>query len=462
MRVSEGGLSLPSRRPKDWSPSSWRSKPIAQVPHYPDPEKLREVEGRLASYPPLVFEREMTSLKAHLALVERGEAFLLQGGDCAESFENLHLDTIRDAFRVMLQMAVVLTFGAQRPVVKVGRMAGQFAKPRTNETETRNGVTLPIYRGDIINGHAFDADTRRPDPRRMERAYFHSAATLNLLRAYAKGGFADLHNVHSWNLNFVRNSRFHALYEKIVKRIEETFMFMRAAGMCLTESPLLSTIDYYVSHEALLLNYEEALTRRSEETGEIYAGSAHMLWIGERTRQLDGAHVEFARGISNPIGLKCGPTTKPDDLLRLIEVLNPKNEPGRLTLIPRMGVRNIASVLPKLIRRVKGEGWRVIWCCDPMHGNTYTTASGFKTRSFDDVLAETRAFFEIHQAEGTIPGGVHIELTGRNVVECTGGGQRITEEHLNGQDYETLCDPRLNASQALELAFQMAQTVSLC
>ena len=442
---------------REWSPSSWRRRPIAQAPLYPDSELLFEVEKRLATYPPLVFEREIASLKSHLARVERGEAFLLQGGDCAESYENLRLDSIRDAFRIMLQMAVVLTFGAQKPVVKVGRMAGQFGKPRSNETETRKGVTLPVYRGDIINGHEFSADARKPDPLRMERAYFHSAATLNLLRAYAKGGFADLHHINSWNLNFVRNSRFHALYEKIVERIEETFTFMRAAGMDLNDSPLLSTIDYYVSHEALLLHYEEALTRRSEETGEVYAGSAHMLWIGERTRQLDGAHVEFARGISNPIGVKCGPTMKPDDLLRLIEVLNPRNEPGRLTLIPRMGVRSIGTVLPKLIRRVKGEGWRVIWCCDPMHGNTYTTVNGFKTRSFDDVLAETRAFFDIHEAEGTVPGGVHIELTGRNVVECTGGGQRITEEHLNGDDYETLCDPRLNASQALELAFQMAQ-----
>lgn len=443
-----------------WSPGSWRRLPTAQAPNYPDQETLREIEHRLSNYPPLVFDREINDLKDQLALVEKGEAFLLQGGDCAESFENLRPDFIRDAFRVMLQMAVVLTFGTKRPVVKVGRMAGQFAKPRSLDTETRNGVTLPAYRGDIINRHEFTLDARKPSPERMERAYFHAAATLNLLRAFSKGGFADLHEINSWNLNFVKNSHFDSLYEVIVERIGETLMFMKAAGMSLNRSPLLSTIDYFVSHEALLLNYEEALTRKSEKTEETYSGTAHMLWIGERTRQLDGAHIEFARGISNPIGLKCGPNMKTDDLLRLIERLNPDNEPGRLTLIPRMGVENIRKILPKLIRRVKGEGFRVIWCCDPMHGNTYTTENGYKTRSFDHVLSETRSFFAIHKAEGTVAGGVHIELTGRNVVECTGGGQKITEKHLNANEYKTLCDPRLNASQAIELAFQMTQLMT--
>lgn len=443
-----------------WRPDSWREHPITQAPHYHDKEKLQDVERRLSLYPPLVFDREVAELKSQLALVERGEAFLLQGGDCAESFENLRPDSIRDAFRVMLQMAVVLTFGAKRPVVKVGRVAGQFAKPRSQEIETRDGVSLPVYRGDIVNSHEFTIEARKAAPERMEKAYFHAAATLNILRAFAKGGFADLHQINSWNLNFVKNSHFDSLYETIVDRIGETLMFMRAAGMSLNRSPLLSTIDHFVSHEALLLNYEEALTRRSEATGDIYAGTAHMLWIGERTRQLDGAHVEFARGISNPIGLKCGPQMKTDDLLKLIERLNPRNEPGRLTIIPRMGVKLIHQRLPKLIRRVKGEGYRVIWCSDPMHGNTYTTSNGYKTRSFDDVLMETRAFFEIHEAEGSTAGGVHIELTGKNVVECTGGGQKITEEHLNPDGYKTLCDPRLNASQAMEIAFQMTQLMT--
>ena len=437
-----------------WSPSSWRSRPVAQAPDYSDQAELADVEGRLKTYPPLVFEGEVARLRERLALVEKGEAFLLQGGDCAESFADFRPETIRDSFRVLLQMSVVLTFGSKRPVVKIGRVAGQYAKPRSSQIETRGTQTLPAYRGDIVNGFEFSEADRRPDPQRMEKAYFHSAATLNLLRAYSKGGFADLHRVHSWNLDFVRQSKADPRYEAILDRLHETIAFMKATGQ---PAEKLETIELFTSHESLLLNYEESLVRQEEAGGKAYAGSAHMLWIGERTRQLDGAHVEFASGIANPIGLKCGPDMKPDDLLRLMDRLNPLNEPGRLTLIPRLGVRRVSEVLPKLIRRVRGEGRRAVWCCDPMHGNTSTTAAGIKTRSFGDVLAETRAFFEIHKSEGTVPGGVHFELTGRNVSECTGGAQNILEEQLGDGGYETLCDPRLNASQALEFAFQLVQ-----
>ena len=437
-----------------WTSSSWRSFPISQVPHYSDLNELALVEKRLKSFPPLVFEGEVAQLRKQLELVERGEAFLLQGGDCAESFTDFRPDTIRDSFRVLLQMAVVLTFGSKRPVVKVGRVAGQYAKPRSSQLETRNQLTLPTYRGDIINGFEFNANDRKPDPQRMEKAYFHSAATLNLLRAYSKGGFADLHRVHSWNLDFIGQSQSDPRYEKILTRLHETMAFMKATGQPVEK---LETIEFFTSHESLLLNYEESLVRHDEDSGQAFAGSAHMLWIGERTRQLDGAHVEFASGISNPIGLKCGPEIRPDVLLRLIDKLNPLNEPGRLTLIPRLGVGRIGDALPKLIRRIKGEGRRIVWCCDPMHGNTSTTATGLKTRSFNDVLSEARAFFEIHEAEGTVPGGVHFELTGRNVSECTGGAQNISEEQLGGDGYETLCDPRLNASQALEFAFQLVR-----
>ena len=439
-----------------WSQSSWRSFPVAQMPKYPNASKLTEVEKRLSTYPALVYEAEVLKLRHHLGRVAEGKAFLLQGGDCAESFADFRPETIRDSFRVLLQMSIVLTFGAKRPVVKVGRVAGQFAKPRSSDSETRQGTTLPAYRGDIINGHEFSESARIPDPERMEKAYFHSAATLNLLRAFAQGGLADLHRIHSWNLEFVEKSKFDARYDQIVGRLNETLSFMRAVGN-LDNASEVGTTELYTSHEALLLNYEEALVRYSEHGNEPYAGSAHMIWIGERTRQVDGAHVEFARGVMNPIGLKCGPDMKVDDLLKLIDILNPQNEGGRLTLIPRMGAKRIAESLPKLIRRVKGEGRNVVWCCDPMHGNTYTTSSGFKTRSFEDVLGETRAFFEIHEGEGTVPGGVHFELTGRNVTECTGGGQKIQEDHLVSEAYETLCDPRLNASQALEFAFQLVR-----
>jgi 3-deoxy-7-phosphoheptulonate synthase len=427
------------------------------MPSYPDLSALNHVESKLKHYPPLVFEGEIIRLKSQLAAVERGEAFLLQGGDCAESFSDLQFETIRDNFRVLLQMAVVLTFGLRRPIVKVGRVAGQFAKPRSTDTETRDGRTLPSYRGDIINGFEFTEASRKVDPARMEHAYFHSAAKLNLLRSLSKGGFADLHKINNWNLRFLTGSEFQSRYDQIAKRIDESISFMRAAGIDVHGSTDLATVEIFTSHEALLLNYEEALTRKSDLDQRYYNGSAHMLWIGDRTRQLDGAHVEFARGIENPIGLKCGPELADDDLIRLIDRLNPANEAGRLTLITRFGSSKIAHLFPKLLSRVKAEGRRVVWCCDPMHGNTFTTARGFKTRSFDDVLHETRDFFRIHEAEGTVAGGVHFELTGRNVTECVGGGQNINESEIIGERYETLCDPRLNPNQALELAFQLVR-----
>lgn len=436
---------------RGWAPGSWKSLEVAQAPKYDSPTELKEIEDLLASYPPLVFEGEVSRLKEQLARVESGEAFLLQGGDCAESFQDFRPETIRDSFRALLQIAIILTIGLKKNVVKVGRVAGQYAKPRSSLTESRGVETLQAYRGDIINGFDFSAEARRSDPRRMEMAYFRSAATLNLLRAYSTGGFADLHYVSAWNFDFVQTDR---RYEKFLSRINETISFLKATGM---PQEHLQMIELFTSHEALLLNYEQALVRKDPRTNEFYGGSAHMLWIGERTRQLTGAHIEFARGISNPLGLKCGPEMNPDELIQIIDILNPHNLPGRLTLIPRMGVRRIADALPKLIRRVKGEGRRVVWCCDPMHGNTSTTASGIKTRSFDDILQEIRSFFDIHTSEGTHVGGVHLELTGRNVFECTGGSQKIVAEQLQTERYETLCDPRLNASQALELAFSLAK-----
>jgi 3-deoxy-7-phosphoheptulonate synthase len=438
-----------------WNPASWREKPIQQSPEYPDISKLKQVESQLAMYPPLVFEGEVLRLKEQLALVERGEALLLQGGDCAESFSDLQFASIQDNFRVLLQMALVLTFGAKRPVVKIGRMAGQFAKPRSSDSEVREGLKLPAFRGDIVNGYNFTKEERTPDPTRMETAYFHSAATLNLLRALSKGGFADLQQFHTWNLDYAQNSNFNSDYVKVAQRIDEAMAFMRATGVRTDQD--LSNVEFFTSHESLLLQYEEALTKKSVQGPGFYAGSAHMLWIGDRTRQLDGAHVEFARGLINPIGLKCGPSMKVEDLLRLIDRLNPENESGRLTLITRFGSQNIANQLPKFIRRIKGEGRRVVWCCDPMHGNTYSTAQGKKTRSFDDVLSETKDFFDIHKSENTVAGGVHLELTGKDVTECIGGRQKISETQIESAGYESLCDPRLNASQALELAFQLVR-----
>jgi 3-deoxy-7-phosphoheptulonate synthase len=441
-----------------WTPAGWRQRPAAQLPDYHDQAALVEVEERLAHSLPLVFAGEIRTLRQYLAEVAAGRAFLLQGGDCAESFTNHSEQAITDTFRVLLQMAVVLTFAAACPVVKVGRMAGQFAKPRSAATETRNRVTLPSYRGDIVNDLDFTAEARQPDPRRQLRAYAQSAATLNLLRALAQGGFADLHRVQQWNLDFLRASPQGARYQDVSNRISETLAFMRACGLDAVTEPQVRQVSFYTSHEALLLGYEQALTRRDPQTGEWYDGSAHFLWIGERTRQLDGAHVEFMRGIANPIGLKLGPTADPDTLLRLLDALNPDNQPGRLTLISRMGADRIATALPPLIRAVQREGRAVVWSCDPMHGNTQEAGTGYKTRPFDRILDEVRRFFLIHRAEGSIPGGMHVELTGQDVTECLGGAQAITEQGLADR-YHTQCDPRLNASQSLELAFLLAETL---
>ncbi len=441
-----------------WSPTSWRTKPVQQVPDYPDAARLALVEARLKSYPPLVFAGEARSLTAALADVAEGKAFLLQGGDCAESFAEFHPDNIRDTFRVLLQMAVVLTFGGSMPVVKVGRIAGQFAKPRSAPTETVDGIELPSYRGDIVNGPDFTPEARTPDPERLQQAYLQSASTLNLLRAFAQGGYADLHNVHRWNLGFIAGSPAGEKYQALANRISETLGFMEACGITPDSTPQLRTTEFYTSHEALLLGYEQAMTRVDSTSGEWYDTSAHMLWIGDRTRQVDGAHVEFCRGIRNPLGLKCGPSLKADDLLRLIDILNPGNIAGRLTLIGRFGADQAAEHWPKLIRTIQQEGRKVVWSCDPMHGNTVKTANGFKTRPFDRILKEVQTFFAVHRAEGTHPGSVHFEMTGRDVTECTGGAVAITEADLASR-YDTACDPRLNASQVLELGFLIAESL---
>jgi 3-deoxy-7-phosphoheptulonate synthase len=443
---------------KKWSPESWRGLPIRQVPGYADEPALKRVESTLRNYPPLVFAGEARRLQERLAAVAAGKAFLLLGGDCAESFAEFHPNNIRDMFKVLLQMAVVLTFGGGVPVVKVGRMAGQFAKPRSSDTETQNGVTLPSYRGDIINGIDFDAAGREPDPARLIQAYSQSAATLNLLRAFAQGGYADLHRVHAWNQDFVADSPQGARYRELADRLTETLNFMEACGLSSETTPQIRETEFYTAHEGLFLSYEEALTRVDSTTDQWYDCSAHLVWIGDRTRQLDGAHVEFMRGIKNPIGMKCGPTLEVDDLLRLIDRLNPKNVPGRFTLITRVGADKVAEKLPPLIRAVEREGKKVVWCIDPMHGNTITAASGLKTRRFDRILDELHAAFQVHAAEGSHAGGVHFELTGQNVTECIGGAQEISEASL-GDRYLTHCDPRLNASQALELAFEIAEAL---
>ena len=439
-----------------WHPGSWRDMPIRQVPEYPDLAKLAETESKIGRFPPLVFAGEARRLKAALAQAGDGQAFVLQGGDCAESFGDFTANVIRDTFRVLLQMAVVMTFGASVPVVKLGRMAGQFAKPRSSDTETVGGETLPTYRGDIINGPEFTAEARIPDPARMETGYFQSAGTLNLLRAFATGGYADLHEVHRWNLGFVARSPLAARYQDLANRIDETLGFMAACGMTSQSIPQIRETDFFTSHEALLLPYEQALTRVDSTSGDWYACSAHFLWIGDRTRQPDHAHVEFLRGVKNPLGLKVGPTTPFDDLLRLIDTLNPANEPGRLTLISRMGADKVEKLLPPLLRAVQREGRKVVWLCDPMHGNTISTAAKLKTRNFDSILGEVRGFFDAHAAEGTWAGGVHVEMTGRDVTECVGGAHMLTEADLS-RSYETFCDPRLNAEQSLELAFLVAE-----
>jgi 3-deoxy-7-phosphoheptulonate synthase len=442
----------------DWTKSSWRNKPRIQMPDYTDAAALNAVEAQLSQYPLLVFAGEARRLKTQLAAASRGEAFLLQGGDCAEAFDQFNSDSIRDTFKVMLQMAMVLTYGAKVPVVKVGRMAGQFAKPRSANTETVGGVELPSYRGDIINGLDFTPEARIPDPQRMLQAYTQSAATLNLLRAFSTGGFADMKRVNAWTLGFTDSQEIQK-YRDLASRIQDSIDFMDAAGINSDTTHEFSSVEYYTSHESLLLEYEEALTRVDSTSGKWLAGSSHMIWIGDRTRQPDGAHVEFASGVQNPIGLKCGPTTTAEDLKVLMAKLNPENEEGRLTLIARFGAGSVGDHLPRLIKAVQEEGANVLWTCDAMHGNTIKSESGYKTRPFESVLREVREFFGIHQAEGTIPGGVHFEMTGQDVTECTGGVRAVSDEDLSDR-YHTACDPRLNASQSLELAFLVAEELS--
>ena len=442
--------------PAPWSPDSWRTLPIRQQPTYPDADHLARVEQTLASFPPLVFAGEARELRRQFAEVTQGRAFLLQGGDCAESFAEFSAAKIRDTFKVLLQMAVVMTFAAGCPVVKVGRMAGQFAKPRSGNDETQGALTLPAYRGDIVNGIGFDAASRTPDPERLMQAYHQSTASLNLLRAFAQGGFADLHQVHKWNLDFIAGSALADKYHRLADRIDESLGFMRACG--LDNLPQLRETNFFTAHEALLLNYEQAFVRRDSLTNDWYDCSAHMLWIGDRTRQLDGAHVEFLRGVNNPIGVKVGPSMDSEELIRLIDTLNPENDPGRLNLIVRMGAGKVGDHLPRLLRTVQREGKQVLWSCDPMHGNTIKASSGYKTRDFAQILEEVKDFFQVHQAEGTYAGGIHIEMTGQNVTECIGGSRPITEDGLSDR-YHTHCDPRMNADQSLELAFMIAETL---
>ena len=440
-----------------WSPSSWRDRPASQLPDYPDAQALARATSELASMPPLVFAGEARRLKAQLADVAAGGAFLLQGGDCAESFQEFDADGIRDTFRLILQMAVVLTFAGGKPVVKVGRIAGQFAKPRSEAMETRGGVSLPSYRGDIVNGAEFESDARTPDPGRLLRAYAQSSTSLNMLRALAGGGFADLNNLHRWTLDFVAGSPATARYRELADKITESLAFMAALNITPENHPEIRRVDFFTSHEALLLPYEEALTRREADDGEWYATSAHLLWIGERTRQIGGAHLEYARGVGNPLGLKCGPTLEPDELLRLADVLNPENAPGRLTLIGRFGADRVGERLPALMAATRCEGRQVVWSIDPMHGNTLK-AGGYKTRPFDRILSEVRSFIDVARAEGVHPGGVHLEMTGQNVTECLGGARALSEAELSAR-YHTHCDPRLNADQALELAFLVAEAL---
>ena len=446
--------------PAPWSPDSWRSKPIVQVPEFPDAAVLADVEGKLATFPPLVFAGEARQLTKALGEVAEGRSFLLQGGDCAESFVEHRADNIRDFFRVFLQMAVVLTYAGASPVVKVGRIAGQFAKPRSSPVEKKDGVELPSYRGDVVNGPEFTAEARIPDPQRQLQAYRQSAATLNLIRAFAGGGYADLERVHQWTLGFIKDSPQGRRFEELAGRISDTLEFMRACGITAENTPQLRTTTMYTSHEALLLGYEQAMTRLDSTSGDWYATSGHMIWIGDRTRQPDHAHVEYFRGIKNPIGLKCGPSLEPDTLLRLIDTLNPNDIAGRLTLICRFGSDKVESHLPKLIRAVQKAGRKVVWSCDPMHGNTISAANGYKTRPFERILKEVDTFFAVHRAEGSHAGGIHVEMTGQNVTECTGGAVAISETDLSDR-YHTHCDPRLNADQSLELAFLVAERLKM-
>ncbi len=438
-----------------WNKSSWKNFKTWQQPNWPDQAEYERVLGQLATLPPLVFAGEIRRLKKLLAKAAAGDAFLLQGGDCAEDFANCTAPAVRETLKVILQMAVIMSYAGGKPVIKVGRIAGQYAKPRSADTETINGVELPSYRGDMVNNPEFTAEARRPDPNRLQQGYFLSAATMNILRAFTRGGYGALHRVHAWNNEFVKTSPMGRDYERLAKHIDDAINFMRVIGIE-TDIPQINQAEFFTSHEALLLGYEEALTRQDSTTGDWYDCSGHMLWIGERTRQLDGGHIEFFRGVLNPIGVKLGPNHTIDDVKKLVAALNPENEPGRLTFITRFGASKIGNHLPQLARAMKEEGFHLVWSCDPMHGNTYTTASGYKSRNFDNILAEIRSFFEIHWAEGTVPGGVHFELTGNNVTECTGGGRQLLDEHLK-QNYLTNCDPRLNAEQSLELAFQIAE-----
>jgi 3-deoxy-7-phosphoheptulonate synthase len=440
-----------------WKPNSWKSKPSKHLPEYKDQDKLNNVLKEISNFPPLVFAGESRSLKDHLAKVSQGKAFLLQGGDCAESFAEFHPNNIRDFFKLFLQMSLVLTVSSGLPIVKLGRIAGQFSKPRSAPTETKDGLELPSYLGDNINSMAFDAKGREPDPERLLKAYSQSASTLNLLRAFSQGGFADLNKVHLWNMSFVKDKA-KEKYQEIEQKVSDALDFMNACGITSENNRRLRTVNLFTSHEALLLPVEEAMTRVDSTTGEYHDTSAHFLWIGDRTRQLDGGHVEFCKGIKNPLGIKCGPTSDPEEIVKLTEVLNPDNEAGRITLIARFGHDKVQKFLPKLIQAVKKAGRNVIWSCDPMHGNTVKASTGYKTRPFENVISETKTFFEVHQSEGTFAGGLHIEMTGQDVTECIGGAQNITDKDLSDR-YHTHCDPRLNASQALELAFLISEEI---
>ncbi|MEJ2032484.1 MAG: 3-deoxy-7-phosphoheptulonate synthase class II [Deltaproteobacteria bacterium] len=443
--------------PSSWTKSSWRQHPVSQQPQWPDQKEYGKVLGEIALLPPLVFAGEIRAVKELLGKAAVGKAFLLQGGDCAEDFARCTAPAIRETLKVILQMAVILTYAGGKPVIKMGRMAGQYAKPRSSDTEKVGGREILSYRGDMVNSPEPAEEARRPDPQRLLKGYFLAASTMNLMRAFTRGGYAALYRVHAWNNEFVKNSPQGQSYEKLARQIDQALNFMEVIGID-TNVPQLNQANFYTSHEALLLGYEEALTRQDSTTGQWYDCSAHMIWIGDRTRQLDGAHVEFCRGILNPIGMKIGPKHDLDEIKRLVARLNPDNEPGRLTLITRFGAKKIGEFLPPLIRAIKEEGYKVLWSCDPMHGNTYTVESGHKTRNFDEILREIRGFFEVHWAEGTVPGGVHFELTGDNVTECTGGGRNILDQHLV-RNYQTTCDPRLNAEQSLEAAFQIAEMI---
>ena len=438
-----------------WSPNSWRAKKAKHIPHYQDEEELNDVLFKIAKYPPLIFAGEARMLENKLAEVSNGKAFLLQGGDCAESFSDFHPDNIRDSFKVILQMAVVLTFGAACPIVKVGRIAGQFAKPRSQDIEKIDDIELESYKGDIINGIEFNEASRNPNPQRLFQAYNQSAATLNLLRAFAQGGFANLHKIHQWNLSFVEHDKAEK-FKQMSKRIDECLAFMNACGINDKNVRQLYETDFFTSHEALLLPYEEALTRIDSTTGKWYDVSAHMLWVGDRTRQFDGAHIEFVKGICNPIGIKIGPSINIEELLKIIDIINPNNTAGRISLICRMGADKIMTKLPNVLKSVKKEGKKVVWTCDPMHGNTIKSNSGYKTRPLTNIISEIQQFFQIHRSIGTYAGGVHLEMTGQDVTECIGGLQKITDSDLKNR-YHTYCDPRLNASQSLELAFLLAE-----